>query len=234
MSDPLPVPRSATVVRRTRETSITLKLHLSGGTSPHPRSAAAADAGAGVCTGHAFLDHLLAALAKHAGFALAVEACGDQAGTGPHHLAEDVGLAFGEALRFSLYGTERVPAGECAPGVGRFGHAVVPMDDALVKATIDLSGRPGAYLGGLASARGPCGAGLAGADWAEFCRALSAAGLLTLHLEVVRGEDPHHVLEAAAKAIGRALGEACRPAADPGAGTSTKGRVHLEVSMWSR
>ncbi len=217
--------------RRTAETAISVKLSLDG-ESP---------AGT-VATGCGFLDHLLAAFAKHAGAGLAVDAQGDQAATGFHHLAEDCGLALGTALRFCLYGRTDVPTGESAPGVRRFGHAIVPMDEALALAAVDLSGRPFCQVKGLGAGmfagEGGCGEGgccegrggggaagansarapgdFGAADWIEFCRGLATAGLFTLHLQVQAGSNAHHILEASAKAAGRALGDAWRPASSGG------------------
>lgn len=220
--------RSAVVTRRTAETAINLKLALDAGDGPAERGGSP-----GVSTGCGFLDHLLCAMARHAGFALAVEAQGDQAQTGSHHLAEDTGLALGRALRYSLYGDGDLPTGESAPGVERFGHAIVPMDDALVLVAVDLSGRPGAYLRGLTAAGGgPACAGFEWADWAELCRGLATAGMFTLHIDVLAGDNVHHIMEAAAKALGRALGEAARLVAGGAATTSTKGRVALTVCPW--
>jgi imidazoleglycerol-phosphate dehydratase len=142
---------------------------------------------------------MLETLARHAALDLAVGARGDLR----HHLVEDVALALGEALR------REIPAA-CA----RYGHRVVPMDDALVEAAIDVGGR--AYW------RGP----LPSALYDHFLRSLAVAAGVTLHVRVRRGRDRHHVIEAAIKAVGLALRDALAEAPQP---LSTKGAVRLEV-----
>lgn len=174
--------------RSTTETQIDLTLKVDP-TADRPKCA----------TGEPFLDHMLTALARYAGLRLEVDATGDLR----HHLVEDVALTLGAALR------DEVPA-ECR----RYGHAVVPMDDALVEAAIDIGGRP-YYEGRLPSSL-----------YEHFLRSLSDRSLSTLHIRVLRGRDEHHVVEAAFKATGLAL----RQALSEGAGGvfSTKGAVKLE------
>jgi imidazoleglycerol-phosphate dehydratase len=227
--------RRARVTRRTSETQIALELALDP-TQPRSR----------VETGNGWLDHLVGAMVRWAGWELALDACSDCAVVGPHHLAEDTGLAIAEGLRsllwqqrgeFGVAGTSQViPLGDAAPGVVRAAHSVAPMDEALALAAVDLSGRAGCYAKGLDDPM-----------WLAFCGGLAAAGI-TLHLSALASGDAHHLHEAAAKALGRAMGEACRwsagatgPPAAPLAGTpesaspvlplSTKGRVHLEVEL---
>jgi len=142
-----------------------------------------------VATGAGLYDHLLEQLAFHGGLDLVLEGVGDLE-TGDHHTAEDAALALGEALDRAL-GDRR--------GIARYGDAVVPMDDALARAAIDLGGRPWAQL------RLEHDPGLAG----HVLRSLAQAGRLALHVEAT-GDDPHHVAEAAFKAVGRALGAATR------------------------
>jgi imidazoleglycerol-phosphate dehydratase len=158
----------------------------------------AADATERIATGDPFLDHMLVTLARYADLHLAVEARGDLR----HHLVEDVAIALGQALRAEL------PAA-CA----RYGAALVPMDDALVQVALDLGGR--------AWYEGPLPAPL----WDHFLRSLAENAAATLHVQVVRGRDRHHVVEAAIKALGLALRAALVPAAAP---FSTKGSVRLE------
>lgn len=175
-----------TLTRETTETRVRVALALAG---------EAPGAAATIATGEPFLDHMLTALARYAGWRLSVEATGDLR----HHLVEDVAITLGEALRRALPET-------CA----RYGECTVPMDDALVQAALDAGGR--AYWEG----------NLPGALWDHFFRSFADAARLTLHVRVLRGRDRHHVVEAAFKATGLALREAL---ADTGTVFSTKGRV---------
>jgi histidinol-phosphate/aromatic aminotransferase/cobyric acid decarboxylase-like protein/imidazoleglycerol phosphate dehydratase HisB len=153
-----------------------------------------------VATGAGLYDHFLEQLAFHGALDLVLEGVGDLE-TGAHHTAEDAALALGEALDRAL-GDRR--------GIARYGDAVVPMDDGLARAAVDLGGRPWAEL---RLERDP---GLAG----HLLQSLAQAGRLAVHVEAT-GRDEHHVAEAAFKAVGRALRTAVRP---EGAGVpSTKG-----------
>jgi histidinol-phosphate aminotransferase/imidazoleglycerol-phosphate dehydratase/histidinol-phosphatase len=169
--------RTARHLRATAETRVRVRLALNGAGRVR------------VATGAGLYDHFLEQLAFHAGFDLVLEAGGDLE-TGEHHTAEDAALALGEALDRAL-GDRR--------GIARYGDAVVPMDDALARAAVDLGGRPVAEL---ALEPDP---GLAG----HVLRSLAQAGRLGLHVEA-EGRDPHHVAEAAFKAVGRALRSAVR------------------------
>ncbi len=164
-------------LRATAETRIRVRLALDGAGRVR------------IATGTGLYDHLLEQLAFHAGFDLVLEGVGDLE-TGPHHTAEDAALALGEALDSAL-GDRR--------GIARYGNAVVPMDDALARAAVDLGGRPWADL---RLARDP---GLAD----HVLRSLAQAGRLALHVDA-EGRDDHHVAEAAFKAVGRALRAAVR------------------------
>ena len=155
-----------------------------------------------VATGAGIYDHFLEQLAFHAGLDLVLEAAGDLE-TGPHHTAEDSALALGEALDRAL-GDRR--------GIARYGDAVVPMDDALARAAVDLGGRPWCEL---ELERDP---GLAG----HVLQSLAQAGRLGLHV-TASGSDEHHVAEAAFKAVGRALRAAVR--SESAGIPSTKGRL---------
>ncbi|HEX5634138.1 MAG TPA: imidazoleglycerol-phosphate dehydratase, partial [Gemmatimonadales bacterium] len=135
--------------------------------------------------------------ARYAALDLRVEAVGDL----KHHLIEDVGIAFGMALE------QVVP-----PTAARYGHRVIPMDDALVACTLDLGGRP--YY------RGPLPSSL----YDHWMRSFSDHARVTLHLRVIRGTDRHHVVEAAFKALGLCLRDALQ---DSGAVFSTKGAVRV-------
>lgn len=176
----------STIRRETHETRIRLTLQPDSGQSPGP-----------IGTGDAFLDHMLTTLARYSGLHLAVEATGDLR----HHLLEDVAIALGLALG------DEIPE-QCA----RYGDATVPMDDALVNATLDVGGR--SYYRGALPAR----------LYEHFFRSLAENARLTLHLRVLRGNDRHHVVEAAFKAFGLALRQALVPG---GTVFSTKGAVRV-------
>jgi imidazoleglycerol-phosphate dehydratase len=191
--------RTADITRTTGETEVRLTLSLDG-------------VGDGTRhTGVGFFDHLLDALARHGGLDLDVEARGDLE-TGAHHTVEDTGIALGQALDRAL--------GDRA-GITRFGHATVPMDEALATCAVDVSGRPFTAL------RGSVPAGTIGGfdtDLAEeFFRAVAGSARLTVHLRLETGTNAHHVVEAAFKAFARALRTAAAP--DPRAPgiPSTKG-----------
>ncbi len=175
-------------VRATAETRIAVRLALDGASRVR------------VATGAGIYDHFLEQLAFHAGFDLAVDGAGDLE-TGEHHTAEDTALALGEALDAAL-GDRR--------GIARYGDAVVPMDDALARAAVDLGGRPFAEL------RIEPEPGLAG----HVFQSLAQAGRLAIHVEAT-GRDAHHTAEAAYKAVGRALRAAVR--LESGGVPSTKG-----------
>ena len=191
--------RTAEISRSTNETDISLSLSLDG-SGQGERS-----------TGVGFFDHLLDALARHGGLDLSVHAKGDLE-TGPHHTVEDTGIVLGQAIDQAL--------GDRA-GIARFGHAVVPMDEARASASIDISGRPFT----LFEANLPeVAIGDFDSDLAEeFLRALANSAKLTLHVRVEAGSNAHHMVEAAFKAFSRALRAAV--AIEPGASDipSTKG-----------
>jgi len=196
------VSRTSTIHRVTTETDVRVSLLLDG--------VGKAD----IATGVGFLDHMLSALARHALFDLAIEAKGDLE-IDAHHTTEDVGIVLGQALREAL-GEKR--------GICRFGHALVPMDEALVEAAVDLSGRPH-----LAWAITFSGQRLGTMDtelFREFFSAVATNALLTLHLTQRAGENAHHLAEATFKAAARALSMAV--AREPRLGDavpSTKGRL---------
>jgi imidazoleglycerol-phosphate dehydratase len=189
--------RRARIARETAETKIVVELDLDGS----GQSRASTDV--------PFFDHMLSQLGRHAGWDLTIEAEGDLE-VDAHHTVEDVGLALGDALKQAL--------GDKA-GISRYGHAVVPMDETLVQAALDLSGRPylahdvpvpvhaiGSYDPGLTE---------------EFLRAFVNRAGVTLHVKLLDGRNPHHVVEGEFKALARALRMACERV---GGGTpSTKG-----------
>ena len=173
--------RSAEITRTTKETELSLRVALDG-------------TGAGKrATGIGFFDHMLDLLARHGRLDLEVKAVGDLE-TGGHHTVEDTGLSLGSALDQAL--------GDRA-GIARYGHAIVPMDEARATCALDISGRPLLVW----SADLPPGA-IANFDHElaeEFFRAVASAAKLTLHLSVDTGTNAHHMVEAAFKAFARAL-----------------------------
>jgi imidazoleglycerol-phosphate dehydratase len=175
------VTRSAQITRTTKETELSLRVALDG-------------TGAGErATGIGFFDHMLDLLARHGRLDLEVKAVGDLE-TGGHHTVEDTGLSLGSALDQAL--------GDRA-GIARYGHAIVPMDEARATCALDISGRPLLVW----SADLPPGAiGNFDHELAEeFFRAVASAAKLTLHLSVDTGTNAHHMVEAAFKAFARAL-----------------------------
>jgi imidazoleglycerol-phosphate dehydratase len=192
--------RRVTVSRRTRETDITLTLDLDGTGATDVR------------TGVGFYDHLLGSLAHHGLFDLAVGATGDLE-VDEHHTVEDVALVLGAALAEAL--------GDRA-GIGRFGEATVPMDEALATAVVDAGGRPYAVLD--IPFRGQQVGALPTQLVEHALEAFARAAGLTLHLRA-SGRNDHHVAEASFKALGRALRVAV--AADPrrAGAASTKGSL---------
>jgi imidazoleglycerol-phosphate dehydratase len=178
--------RTASVSRKTKETDITVTWDLDHATA------------AEVSTGIGFFDHMLEALAKHSGTGLKVTCKGDLHIDG-HHTTEDVGIVMGQCLRKAL--------GDLA-GVERFGHMLCPLDEALVSATIDLSGRP--YL---VYNLNPKSAKLGTWDTdliTEFFGAFTDHGRFCLHLHQLHGKNSHHIVEAGFKACARALRQAIR------------------------
>ena len=175
------MPRTSTINRTTKETRITATLALDG-------------SGKGdISTGVGFLDHMLTLFAVHGFFDLTLDADGDLV-VDAHHTVEDVGLVLGAAIDDAL-GTRE--------GIRRYGHAVIPMDDAIAYVTIDLSRRPFLVyqLPAVAGSGSVFDAGLA----KEFFRALSVKAGMNLHITVPYGENEHHILEAVFKALARAL-----------------------------
>ena len=178
--------RQASLDRRTSETDITLTVALDGdGTSE-------------ILTGVGFFDHMLTHVARHGLLHLTVQASGDLH-IDDHHTVEDIGIALGTALREAV--------GDKA-GIARYGHALVPMDEALISCALDWSGRgllvadfafPAQKIGTFDTELVP-----------EFFRAVAANAGLTLHFEQRRGANAHHIAEAAFKAFGRALDMAKR------------------------
>lgn len=181
--------RSARNRRTTAETDISVSIDLDG-------------SGNTACaTGHPFFDHMLDQLGRHGGFDLEVSARGDLQ-IDAHHTVEDTGILLGSVLRSAL--GDKV-------GIRRFASIRVPLDEALVEAALDISGRPFLYY-----AVDPPGERILGDPpfdpqlAEEFWRAFVTSAGITLHLELVRGRNTHHVLEASFKAAARALRDAVR------------------------
>ncbi len=190
-----------TMERTTKECSIRIDLGL----EPGPVR---------VDTGIGFLDHLLSSLAFHAGLSLQLDCKGDLY-VDDHHSAEDSCILLGKALRAAL--------GD-GSGRARFGYAYAPLDEALARAVVDLSGRPYAALD-LGLKRPMIGA-LAAENAEHGLFSLAMAAGLTLHVDLLRGDNDHHRAEAAYKAVALALRQALAPSAIYGAGApSTKGSV---------
>ena len=164
--------RVATVSRKTGETDITITLDLDG------------SGRCDIATGVPFFDHMLNAFGRHGLFDLTVHAIGDVE-VDAHHTVEDTGIVLGQAFAEAL--------GNKA-GIARFGSEFVPMDETLVQASVDISGRVGTFDTELA---------------VEFFYAFARDARLTLHVRELAGENSHHIIEAAFKACGRAMRRAC-------------------------
>lgn len=199
MNDPavIPAPRSAQSTRTTRETRVAAALVLDGSGT------------ARVATGLPLLDHLLTALTLHARFDLDLQAEGDLE-VCDHHTVEDCALALGEALDRAL-GDRR--------GITRFGHAYVPLDEALARAVVDLSGRPWPAID-LGLVRERLGT-VATENLTHFLQSFAIAARCALHVDVLAGANDHHRAEAAWKAVAVALRHAVRR--EGGVLPSTKG-----------
>ncbi len=192
--------RQAQIERKTKETSISLSIHLDGGGK------------AEISTGIPFFDHMLSLMTMHGLFDLSLRAKGDLE-IDFHHTVEDVGIALGEGIKEAL--------GDAA-GIRRFGEALVPMDEALSRVVLDISGRP--YLVYSVKATGR----LKDFDLElaeSFFKALVDHAGLTLHIDLLYGKNLHHIVESIFKGFGRALDQASsldeRRAGIP----STKGRL---------
>jgi imidazoleglycerol-phosphate dehydratase len=194
--------RTAMLSRTTSETNISLTLDLDGSGQ------------ADIATGIGFLDHMLSALTRHGLFDLTVRAKGDLH-IDFHHTTEDVGIVLGRAVAQAL-GDKR--------GITRFGHAVVPMDEALIEAAIDIAGRP--FLCWNVSFESPKVGEMDTELFEEFFRAFANNAAITLHVTQRAGQNAHHLAEACFKATARALRAAV--AIDPRAADdlpSTKGAL---------
>lgn len=180
--------RSARIERATSESSIVVELNLDGtGTSS-------------ITTGVPFYDHMLTTLSRHSLIDLTVQATGD-VDVDVHHTVEDTAICFGEALREAL--------GDKA-GIARFASAYVPLDEALARAVVDISGRP--FLVHAGEPEGQeyhlIGGHFTGSMTRHVFEAIAYHAGICVHLDVIRGRDPHHIVEAQFKAFARALREA--------------------------
>lgn len=192
--------REARISRQTSETTISLTLNLDG-------------TGAANCqTGIGFLDHLLTSLAKHSQMDLNLSCQGDLH-IDDHHTAEDCAIALGQGIDQAL-GERR--------GIARFGYAYAPLDEALARAVIDFSGRPGAWIE-LPLNRESLG-GLSCENIPHVLSSLAIAARATLHLDLIRGTNAHHAAEAAFKALALALKMAFAPVGNESI-PSTKGTL---------
>lgn len=182
--------RRATITRKTNETDIAVTLDLDG------------TGAATIRTGIGFFDHMLDQLSRHALIDMQISASGDLH-IDDHHTVEDCGIALGQALAQAL--------GDKA-GIRRYGSFHLAMDDALVRVALDLSGRP--YLCWNLPFAAPKIGSFDTELVREFFQAVSVHAGITLHVDLIRGENAHHIAEAAFKALARALREAVEP--DPG------------------
>ncbi|QAV68989.1 imidazoleglycerol-phosphate dehydratase HisB [Salinibacterium sp. UTAS2018] len=197
--------RTATIKRETSESSIELSINLDGtGTSS-------------IDTSVPFYDHMLTAFSKHSLIDLTVKASGDTH-IDVHHTVEDIGIALGLAIKQAL--------GSKA-GISRYGDALVPLDEALVRAVVDVSGRP--YLVHTGEPAGfemhLIGGHFTGSMVRHVFEAISYNAGITVHVTVLGGRDPHHIAEAEFKALARAMRAAVEPDARVTGIPSTKGAL---------
>jgi imidazoleglycerol-phosphate dehydratase len=193
--------RSATVQRKTKETDIRVRLELDG------------DGTYQIRTGIPFMNHMIELFAKHALFNLQLTAKGDLA-VDYHHTVEDMGLALGEALDKAL-GDRK--------GILRYGWAVVPMDESLTRAALDLSGRP--YLVYEVSTKKKKIRDFDLGLIEEFFRAFTVQSRMNLHIQLMYGQEPHHAYESVFKGVAKALSIACAKDSRVKGVPSSKGRI---------
>ena len=181
--------RSGELKRTTNETDVFVSLNLDG------------EGKSQIDTGIGFFDHMLELFAAHANFDLTIKCKGDLKVDG-HHTVEDVGIVLGKLIN-QILGDKK--------GIKRYGEKTVPMDEALVRAVLDVSGRP--FLACDLNCKGRIG-DFDGELAEEFFRALSSYGLITMHINKLAGKNTHHIIEAAFKAVARALSEALKVVSD--------------------
>ena len=191
--------RVSEVSRKTKETDIQLKMNLDGKGSSH------------IDTGIPFLDHMLELFSKHGSFDLNLKAKGD-INVDYHHTIEDIGIVFGECIKKSI-GDKR--------GINRYGFFILPMDEALVITSLDLSGRP--YLNFDVRMPSENINGISTRLFHEFFYAVSMNANMTLHVKMLSGEEDHHIIEATFKSFARALRSAVSKNGNSDSIPSTKG-----------
>ena len=186
-------PRTATMERQTSESKVRIELNLDG----NGRSS--------ISTGVAFFDHMLSALAKHSLFDLDIDSTGDLH-VDAHHTVEDTAIVLGQTIRTALGDKQ---------GLRRFGDAVVPLDEALASAVVDISGRPYCVHTGEPAGQesvliggGSGGVAYAGSLTRHVLETLAFHSQICLHVTVIAGRDPHHIVECQFKALARALRDA--------------------------
>jgi imidazoleglycerol-phosphate dehydratase len=186
-------PRTATMERQTSESKVRIELNLDG----NGRSS--------ISTGVGFFDHMLSALAKHSLFDLDIDSTGDLH-VDAHHTVEDTAIVLGQTIRTALGDKQRIR---------RFGDAVVPLDEALASAVVDISGRPYCVHTGEPAGQesvliggGSGGVAYAGSLTRHVLETLAFHSQICLHVTVIAGRDPHHIVECQFKALARALRDA--------------------------
>lgn len=207
--------RTAEVIRETSESSVRVAVDLDG------------TGAAEVATGVGFFDHMLTALARHSLIDITAQTTGD-VWIDAHHSVEDTAIVLGEALRQAL-GDKR--------GIRRFGDAMVPLDEALAQCVVDVSGRPYAVctgepeaqvyalIGGGPTREGRPGTPYAGSLTQHVVESLALHAGICIHLRLLAGRDPHHIVEAQFKALARALRTAIEPDPRVTGIPSTKGAL---------
>jgi len=205
VTTPVAAPRTASIVRETSESSVRLELDLDG------------TGASSISTSVPFFDHMLTAFSKHSLVDLTVVATGDTE-IDAHHTVEDTAIVLGQAIRQAL-GDKR--------GIGRYGDATVPLDEALARAVVDVSGRP--YLVHDGEPAGfehhLIGGHFTGSLVRHVFEAIALNAGLTIHVTVLGGRDPHHIAEAEFKAFARAFRRAVEPDARVSGIPSTKGAL---------
>jgi imidazoleglycerol-phosphate dehydratase len=197
--------RKARVERKTSESNVLVELDLDGTGKTD------------VTTGVPFYDHMLTAFGKHSLIDLTVKATGDVE-VDSHHTVEDVAICIGDALKEAL---------KDKAGISRFGSAAVPLDETLARAVVDVSGRPYFVHEGepIGQATHLIGGNFAGSLTGHVLESIAHHAEITLHVHVISGRDPHHIVEAQFKAVARALRDAVAPDPRVTGVPSTKGAL---------